>query len=92
MIMLGGGKIINERDLCDGGWFEPINDTQFHTTFVVYNLDNTDRCDPMAYSHLIRDRIEATKATANKLSAKVISHRWILDSLAACKIQSEVVI
>ncbi|KMZ69403.1 hypothetical protein ZOSMA_215G00380 [Zostera marina] len=74
MIILGGGKIINERDLCNS-WLESIIDTQFHTTFVVYNLDNTGRCDLLA-----------TEAIANKLSAKVISHIWILDSLAACKI------
>lgn len=75
MIILGGGKIINERDLCNNSWLESIIDTQFHTTFVVYNLDNTGRCDLLA-----------TEAIANKLSAKVISHIWILDSLAACKI------
>ncbi|XP_010264933.1 PREDICTED: BRCA1-associated RING domain protein 1 [Nelumbo nucifera] len=56
-------------------------------TLVVYSLDPPQTCNLSEFS-VIDKRCREAENLAAEIGAKVIGHTWLLESIAACKLQS----
>ncbi|CAA6655321.1 unnamed protein product [Spirodela intermedia] len=77
LIFAAGGHIVEE-----------ITEMPRSTGLVVYSLDPPQEGNSADTKGLIDVRLQEAKAVAARTGAEVIAHTWVLDSIAACKVQS----
>ncbi|KAF8401959.1 hypothetical protein HHK36_012910 [Tetracentron sinense] len=58
------------------------------TTLVVYSLDPPQRCNFGEEFIIMENRIKEAEEFAAENGSRVIGHTWLLESIAACKLQS----
>ncbi|KAL5716339.1 hypothetical protein ACHQM5_018050 [Ranunculus cassubicifolius] len=74
MVVAAGGTVLQRKPISDG-----ISEcSSAPRTFIIYNADPAEKHD------LALD----AKALADTTGSKVAGHTWILDSIAACKLQA----
>ncbi|KAK2978135.1 hypothetical protein RJ640_029129, partial [Escallonia rubra] len=84
LVKTAGGTVIESKDqlvaLSYGGQVTP-------KTLVVYNLDRPKGCSLEDEGSIMLQRLEQAEDLADKIGSQVIGHTWILESIAACKLQ-----
>ncbi|OIW14030.1 hypothetical protein TanjilG_11375 [Lupinus angustifolius] len=57
-------------------------------TLIIYSLEFPDNCHPLRRDTILKQRRCDSEALASSTGSKVASNTWILNSIAACKLQS----
>ncbi|XP_062012669.1 protein BREAST CANCER SUSCEPTIBILITY 1 homolog [Rosa rugosa] len=57
-------------------------------TFIIFSLELPDQCHPSKKGTIFNQRQADAKSLASSAGANVVSNSWILNSVAACKLQN----
>lgn len=84
LVVAAGGEVINKEE-----WlFKGRNDIQTTSKLlVVYNLDPPQGCQIGDEVSILLHRLEEAEEFAAEIGSHVIAHTWLLESMAACKLQ-----
>ncbi|OVA11844.1 BRCT domain [Macleaya cordata] len=85
LVLAAGGTVLTNSTLVSQGCNEGIFSS---TTLVVYSLDPPPNMESeVASSVVIEERRKEAEALGEQFGSWVISHTWILESIAASKLQ-----
>ncbi|KAK1397917.1 hypothetical protein POM88_007780 [Heracleum sosnowskyi] len=56
-------------------------------TLIVYNADQIDHCTSGDEDSRVLEILETAEDLAQRIGSRIIKHTWILESIAACKLQ-----
>ncbi|KAL4200638.1 hypothetical protein AMTRI_Chr02g212140 [Amborella trichopoda] len=88
MVTASGGTVLQRKPILKKRENSIENVTQTKKTFIIYSLELPEKSNS-GQRALIMDRRRAEAHTiASGLGAQAIGHSWILDSIAACKLQN----
>ncbi|XP_043700084.1 protein BREAST CANCER SUSCEPTIBILITY 1 homolog [Telopea speciosissima] len=87
LIFAAGGTVLQRKPISkDQG---VLLSESSKSIFIIYSLELLGKSDPVNKTTEICNRRRAdAEALANSAGAKVASNSWVLDSIAACKLQS----
>ncbi|WCJ33512.1 breast cancer associated RING 1 [Euphorbia peplus] len=83
IIVAGGGAILHRKPICG-----VQEGSSAHPAFITYSLELSDKCDVSKKDMILNQRRSDAEALASGTGAKVASNSWVLNSVAACKLQS----
>ncbi|RZC87518.1 hypothetical protein C5167_036060 [Papaver somniferum] len=85
LVIAAGGTVLHRKPIKgDLGLSSSDSST---ATFIIYSLDVPDECDPRRKSTICNRRKDEARALAGSSGTKFAGHPWLLDSIAACKLQ-----
>ncbi|QCD76959.1 protein BREAST CANCER SUSCEPTIBILITY 1 homolog isoform X2 [Vigna unguiculata] len=86
LVVAAGGIILHRKPVsCDQKSMLP--DTHSYQTFIVYSLELPDKCKPSETDTICRQRCHDAEVVASSTGSKVVTNTWILNSIAACKVE-----
>ncbi|CAK9181385.1 unnamed protein product [Ilex paraguariensis] len=85
LVLTAGGTVIERKDQLMGQSHDAHRTPS--ATLVVYNQDPPPGCKLGEEGSILLQRSAAAQDLANEIGSKVITHTWILESIAACKLQ-----
>ncbi|OWM63832.1 protein BREAST CANCER SUSCEPTIBILITY 1 homolog [Punica granatum] len=80
LVVAGGGNLLHRKPVSRD------DEKPKSSIFIVYNLETSDKLD-VNKDTVARQRKSDAEALAAQTVAKVVSNSWILNSIAACKLQ-----
>ncbi|KAK6940632.1 hypothetical protein RJ641_030163 [Dillenia turbinata] len=83
LVSTGGGIVLKGNDTLAA----ESSDTQTPTILVVYNLDAPEGSVVGEEVSLVLQRLEKAEELAAAIGGQVICHTWLLESIAACRLQ-----
>uniref|UniRef100_A0A6N2M806 BRCT domain-containing protein n=1 Tax=Salix viminalis TaxID=40686 RepID=A0A6N2M806_SALVM len=86
LLVTGGGTILHRKPI--SGVQETLLLDSKPPTFIIYSLEVPDKCGPSKKKMILTRRQSAAEALASSTGAKAVSNKWVLNSIAACKLQS----
>ena len=87
LVIAAGGTILHRKPISrDQGAL--LSDSS--TTFIIYSLELPEKCGLSKKNMLLDSRRSDAEVLANSTGAKAVSNLWVLNSIAACKLQSYV--
>ncbi|XP_042512434.1 protein BREAST CANCER SUSCEPTIBILITY 1 homolog [Macadamia integrifolia] len=86
LVVAAGGTVLQRKPISkdQGGLLSESS----KSTFIIYSLELLDKCDTVNKTEICNRRRVDAEVLANSAGAKVVSNSWVLDSIAACKLQS----
>lgn len=78
LIIAAGGIVLHRKPI-------PISNEQ---QFLIYNLELPDKLKANKQSLVLSQRKSDAEALAKSCGAVAVSNSWILNSIAACKLQN----
>ncbi|KAI3903583.1 hypothetical protein MKW98_032237 [Papaver atlanticum] len=85
LVVAAGGTVLHRKPI-KGDLGLSLSDSST-STFIIYSLDVPDECDPRRKSTICNRRKDEARALAGSSGTKFAGHPWLLDSIAACKLQ-----
>lgn len=85
LIEVGGGTVLRSKEELEAQRHECKMDSS--KLLVVYNLDPPQGCKLGEEVSILWQRLNDAEDLAANSGYKVIGHTWILESIAACKLQ-----
>lgn len=87
LVVAAGGTILHRKPVSDDQ--KAISpDMHPYQTLIIYSLELSDKCSPLEKDSIFIKRQCEAEILANSTGSKVASNTWILNSIAACKLQS----
>ncbi|KAK7284143.1 hypothetical protein RJT34_18883 [Clitoria ternatea] len=86
LVEVGGGTVLSSKDKLQAERQESKADSS--KLLVVYNLDPPEGCKLGEEVSILWQRLNEAEDLAADTGDQVIGHTWILESIAACKLQS----
>ncbi|CAI0385826.1 unnamed protein product [Linum tenue] len=87
IVAAGGTAWGSKEDLLEMSKQQKGGDGASPTTLVVYNLDPPPGCKLGEEVSILWERLNEAEDIAAKTGSQVIGHTWLLESIAACKLQ-----
>lgn len=87
-LVLAAGGIILHRKPVSGDQKAMSPDMHPYQTLIIYSLELPDNCSPLKKDTILSQRRCDSEALASSTGSKVANNTWILDSIAACNLQS----
>lgn len=86
LVVAAGGNVLSKKDIT---YLESKLDTEatHSAALIIYNADTTQTCESWEESSLLEQRCQEPEASAAKIGSQVAPHTWLLESIAACKLQ-----
>ncbi|XP_071740379.1 protein BREAST CANCER SUSCEPTIBILITY 1 homolog [Rutidosis leptorrhynchoides] len=78
LIIAGGGTVLHRKPV-------PVNNEK---QFLIYSLELTDKLKANEQNRILSQRKSAAEALAKSTGAVAVSNSWILNSIAASKLQN----
>lgn len=86
LVVAGGGSVLgNKEELVTVGHKCEATSSNL---FIVYNLDPPQGCRLGEEVSILWQRLSEAEDLASKTGSQVIGHTWLLESIAACKLQA----
>lgn len=85
LVKTAGGTVIESKETLAAQSHDVLA-TPSTTLIVYYNDDCIEECLGDEYSHVLK-RLKAAEDLAERIGSRVIKHTWILESVAAYKLQ-----
>ncbi|XP_038721752.1 protein BREAST CANCER SUSCEPTIBILITY 1 homolog [Tripterygium wilfordii] len=82
LVVAGGGAILHRKPVSGQVFGSPAA-----STFIVYSQELPERCDPGKSIMTLSKRHSDAEALASSTGTTVVSNLWVLNSIAACKLQ-----
>ncbi|KDP38028.1 hypothetical protein JCGZ_04671 [Jatropha curcas] len=86
LLVAGGGSILHRKPISGGDSISSLGSPS-PSTFVIYSLELPGKCDLSRKDMILNRRRSDAEALASATGAKAVSNSWILNSIAACKLQ-----
>ncbi|ESW19932.1 hypothetical protein PHAVU_006G167200 [Phaseolus vulgaris] len=86
-LVVAAGGIILHRKPVSGDQKSMLLDTHPYQTLIIYSLELPDKCKPSNTDTICRQRCHDAEVLASSTGSKVATNTWILNSIAACKLQ-----
>lgn len=86
LVIAGGGNVLQRKPISRDRE-RLLNECFASTTFIIYSLEPPEKCDSSKKDLILDHRRAEAHTLANATGAKVAARSWILDSIAACKLQ-----
>ncbi|MQL81710.1 hypothetical protein Taro_014172, partial [Colocasia esculenta] len=86
LVIASGGIVLQRKPIAREK--EKLDDTSVSPVFVIYSLELNEKCDTSEGPTILNFRKAEAEAIADASGAKMGTNTWILDSVAACKLQS----
>lgn len=87
LIVAAGGTILHRKPISsDQGPL--LSGSSTCLTFIIYSLELPDKCDLSKKDMILTSRWNEAEGLASSTGAKAVSNSWVLNSIAACKLQS----
>lgn len=87
LVTAAGGIFLHRKPLChDQNALSP--ERLPSQTLIIYSLEFPDKFDPFKRETILSQRRNDAEALASSTGSKAASNTWILDSIAACRLQS----
>ncbi|KAL6201474.1 hypothetical protein ACLB2K_025188 [Fragaria x ananassa] len=86
LVIAAGGTVLHRKPVPEsqkGSSGSPLE----CRTFIIYSLELPDQCHPSKKGTVFNQRLADAKSLASSAGANVASNSWILNSIAACKLQ-----
>nr|XP_011460685.1 PREDICTED: protein BREAST CANCER SUSCEPTIBILITY 1 homolog isoform X3 [Fragaria vesca subsp. vesca] len=86
LVIAAGGTVLHRKPVPEsqkGSSGSPLE----CRTFIIYSLELPDQCHPSKKGTIFNQRLADAKSVASSAGANVASNSWILNSIAACKLQ-----
>ncbi|XP_052179394.1 protein BREAST CANCER SUSCEPTIBILITY 1 homolog isoform X2 [Diospyros lotus] len=87
LIIAAGGAVLQRKPISSVQEFASSG-KKTSSTFIIFSLELPDKCDPDQKNSILKLRRLDAEALASSTRATVASNSWILDSIAACKLQN----
>lgn len=84
LVIAAGGTIQVKEDMGSQGSNSKITPAM---NVVIYNRDPPQDCKSSQLSSIIEQRHGEAEAFAANTGSKVVDHTWLLESIAACRLQ-----
>ncbi|MED6183341.1 hypothetical protein PIB30_037068 [Stylosanthes scabra] len=84
LVTAAGGVILNRKPV-SGDQNPGMHPPQ---TLIIYSLELPDKCSPSKRDTISIQRRHDAEVLASSTGSKIASNTWILNSIAACKLQS----
>ncbi|KAG9439395.1 hypothetical protein H6P81_019560 [Aristolochia fimbriata] len=87
LIITGGGVVLHRKPISrtDKGSLEESSPS---TIYVIYSVEQPDKSDAKKTSQIFARRKAEACSIASSINAKIAPHSWVLDSIAASKLQA----
>lgn len=87
LIVAAGGTVLHRKPISsDQGAL--LSGSSTCLTFLIYSLELPDKCDLSKKDMILNSRRTEAEGLASSTGAKAVSNSWVLNSIAACKLQS----
>ncbi|XP_057983911.1 uncharacterized protein LOC131168474 isoform X2 [Malania oleifera] len=87
LVIAAGGTVLQRKPIsCDQEAKPSASSTS--STFIIYSLEPPDKCDPNKRNIIFNRRRLDAEALSRSSGAKLATNVWVLNSIAACKLQS----
>ncbi|XP_029130849.1 protein BREAST CANCER SUSCEPTIBILITY 1 homolog isoform X2 [Cajanus cajan] len=86
-LVVAAGGIILHRKPVSGDQESMLPDMHPYQTVIIYSLEIPDKCKPSKEDTICSQRRHVAEVLASSTGSKVASNTWILNSIAACKLQ-----
>ncbi|GFZ10751.1 tetratricopeptide repeat (TPR)-like superfamily protein [Actinidia rufa] len=86
LIIVAGGTILQRKPIPSNQESIPFGNPT-SSTFIIYSLESPDKCDPNTTNLIFSQRRLDAEALASSTEAIAASNSWVLNSIAACKLQ-----
>ncbi|CAN6689452.1 unnamed protein product [Malus baccata var. baccata] len=87
LVIAAGGTVLQRKPVPEGPKALSASSPKCQT-FIIYSLELPDQCHCSKKSTIFNTRQADAKALATSAGAKVASNSWVLNSIAACKLQN----
>ena len=87
LITAAGGTILQRKPVSEYQ-NDLSSDSLTCQTFIIYSLELPDQCEPAKRNQIFNRRRLDAETLASLSGAKAVSNSWVLNSIAACKLQS----
>lgn len=89
LVIAGGGTILNRKPIPEIPENSSGSMVIASKTFIIYSLELPEKCESSSKANLLlQRRCSDAKTLANSTGTTAVSNSWILNSIAACKLQS----
>ncbi|GFY96894.1 breast cancer susceptibility1 [Actinidia rufa] len=86
LIIVAGGTVLQRKPIPSNQESMPFGNPT-SSTFIIYSLESPDKCDPNTRNLIFSQRRLDAEALASSTEAIAASNSWVLNSIAACKLQ-----
>ncbi|XP_077253825.1 breast cancer susceptibility1 [Tasmannia lanceolata] len=87
-LIFAGGGIVLQRKPISRDQERPMDESSSLTIFIIYSVELPEKCASNNKSLIINQRTTEAETIANAIGAKAASNLWILDCIAACRLQT----
>lgn len=84
LVLSAGGTVIENREQLVS---QSCDAKETFRTLIVYNVDHINQCTAGDKDSHALEIPEEAEDLARKIGSRVVQHAWILESVAACKLQ-----
>lgn len=81
LVVAAGGTVLHRKPISE-------HHKDLPSTFIIYSLEVPDKCDPSKTKWIINRRKSDADALASSSGAAVATNSWILNSIAAGRLQN----
>ncbi|KAI3958758.1 hypothetical protein MKX01_023434 [Papaver californicum] len=85
LVVAAGGTVLHRKPIKGDLGLSSFESST--STFIIYSCDVPDECDPRRKITICNRRKDEARALAGSSGTKFAGHPWLLDSIAACKLQ-----
>ncbi|KAK2996344.1 hypothetical protein RJ639_026587 [Escallonia herrerae] len=87
LIVAAGGTLLHRKPI--SRYHEALlSNCTSSPTLIIYCLELPDKCNPSKRGSIISSRRSDAESLASSIGAAVATNLWILDSIAACRLQN----
>ncbi|KAK3039747.1 hypothetical protein RJ639_027404 [Escallonia herrerae] len=87
LIVVAGGTLLHRKPI--SRYHEALSSNCTSSpTLIIYCLELPDKCNPNKRGSIISSRRSDATSLASSIGAAVATNSWILDSIAACRLQN----
>ncbi|XP_028187915.1 protein BREAST CANCER SUSCEPTIBILITY 1 homolog isoform X1 [Glycine soja] len=86
-LVVAAGGIILHRKPVSGDQESTSPDMHPYQTLIIYSLELPDKCKPSKKDTICSQRRHDAEVLASSTGSNVASNTWVLNSIAACKLQ-----
>ncbi|XP_028759187.1 protein BREAST CANCER SUSCEPTIBILITY 1 homolog isoform X1 [Neltuma alba] len=88
LVTAAGGIFLHRKPLCRDQKASLSPDMHPPQTFIIYSLELPEKFGPLKRETILSQRRNDAEALARSTGSKAASNTWILNSIAACRLQS----
>ncbi|XP_021662104.2 protein BREAST CANCER SUSCEPTIBILITY 1 homolog isoform X2 [Hevea brasiliensis] len=87
LLIAGGGTVLHRKPISGAQGVLSLGSSTL-ATFIIYSIELPDKCDLSKKEIILNRRRGDAETLASATGARAVSNSWVLNSIAACKLQN----